>query len=230
LGGRTWFWVTAGDVSLRLLIAAAAAATVSVPAADAQRVVNAQLLAFSHTPFYAGLINRGLAVVPQAVFHKCPTLRSVGSQLIELSPVIFAPDGYPNSGEWKQRFPVTGCGNDTILNFYFTATPLEKINTAVGIPGETRADIVLQRDAKKYAVIGATLLARSCWEFDILNSKVNEIEGPAKVGPTAQRRIAPAWSETWTLQGCGRRFNVDLRFEPSATDTLIVQHGGAELR
>jgi hypothetical protein len=206
-----------------------AAASLSL-GANAQSAANRQLQAFTHAPFYAGLINRGLAVLPSAVFHKCPTLRSAGSQVIELSPVIFAQDGYPTSGEWKQRFPVTGCGNDTILNFYFTATAQEKVDTVMGVPGETRADLRLQRDARTYAVVGATLLAKSCKQFDIISSAFNGVEMPVKNDPTAQHFTAPPWSENWTLQGCGRRFTVGLHFAPSATGTLIVQHGGTELR
>jgi len=224
------FRIPARGPSRRLLVFAALAAAVLSPAANAQRAANRQLQAFTHTTFYAGLINRGLAVLPPAVFHKCPTLRSVGSQVTELSPVIFAQDGYPTSGEWKQRFPVTGCGNDTILNFYFTATPQEKVYTVMGIPGETRADLRLQHDARQYAMVGATLLARSCRQFDIINSALNGVEMPVQNDPTAQHLIAPPWSETWTLQGCGRRFTVDLHFAPSATGTLVVQHGGTELR
>jgi hypothetical protein len=227
---RAFFRVLASGPSLRSLVFVAFMVAFFSPAADAQRVANAQLQAFTHTPFYTGLINRGLAVLPPAVFHKCPTLRSAGSQVIELSQVTFAQDGYPTSGEWKQRFPVTGCGNDTILNFLFTATAQEKVDTVMGIPGETRADLILQRDARRYAVVGATLLAKSCQQFDIINSAFNGAEMPVKIDPVAQHQLPPPWSEAWTLQGCARRFTVGLRFTPSATGTLVVQNGGAELR
>ena len=185
--------------SSNLLVCAALSLALVSPAAHAQRAANAQLQAFTHTPFYAGLINRGLAVLPPVVFHKCPALRSAGSQVIELSPVTFAQDGFPITGEWKQRFPVTGCGNDTILNVYFTATTQEKIDTVMGIPGQTRADLRLQQDARRYAVIGATLLAKSCRQFDILNTEIVDVERP---DPNRQPTQPPPWSENWNCSQC----------------------------
>jgi hypothetical protein len=226
---RAGFRKTAREPLLRRRALVAFAALLSAPAAHAARADNAQLQAFTRTPFYAGLINRALAVLPPAIFHKCPTLRSPGSQVIELSPVAFAQDGYPSSGMWQQRFPVTGCGNDTVLNFYFVATADEKVNTILGIPGETHADLRLQRDAQTYALIGAKLQAKSCPNFDTINSAYNGADAPAMVGPAARHSLPPPWSETWTLQGCGRRFHVGLRFVPNASGTQIVQHGGAEL-
>ena len=72
------------------------------------------------TGFYSGLINRALAQIPLAIFHKCPTLVSTNSRTFVLRPVNFGVDGYPNGGLWKQTFPVNGRGNNTILNFYFS--------------------------------------------------------------------------------------------------------------
>jgi len=217
-------------LSFRLLIAAGLAAMFSVPTVNAQRMDVAQLQTFSRTPFYAGLLNRGLAVLPPAVFHKCPTLRSAGSRITVLSHVTFAQDGYPNSGEWKQRFPVAGCGNDTTLNFYFTATAEEKINTAIGIPGDTLADRTLQRDAQRIAIVAATLRVKSCKTFDTINTTFDGKEAPLSAGPVEQRPILPPWLETWILQGCGQRVAVHLRFVRYATGTHIMQNGDAELR
>jgi len=202
---RARFRIIAGGPPLRILIADAFATTVLGPTANAQRVVNAQLRAFTHTSLNAGLINRGLAVLPPVVFHKPPTLRSAGSQVIDPPPPIFAQDGYPTNGEWKKRFPVTGCRNETILKFYFTTDTQEKVDTTMGIPGEMRADIRLHRHVRPYALIGATLLARSCQQFDIINSAFNGVDVPGKVDPTTQRPFPPPWSETLTLRGCGRQ-------------------------
>jgi hypothetical protein len=136
-------------------------------------------------------------------------------------------DGFPNSGLWKQTFPVSGCGNDTILNFYFSAGSDEKINTIVGMPGTTRADTLLQRDAFTYANIGATTTARSCRIFVVKNTQFDAfgLRNPPLPDPGPEQRLRP-WRETWTLTGCGRTFDVPLDFVPDQTGTQIIQPGG----
>jgi len=63
-----------------------------------------------------------------------------------MKPVSFAKGDSSNVGSWKQAFPVSGCGNDTVLHIYFTATADKKINAIVGLPGSTHADLTLQRN------------------------------------------------------------------------------------
>jgi hypothetical protein len=96
-----------------------------------------ELEAFTKTAFYGALLNRALATLPDSVFKRCPTFVSRGSQVTILKPVSFGSDGFPNSGFWVQRFPVSGCGNDTVWTFFFSAGADEKINTVIGVPGAT---------------------------------------------------------------------------------------------
>src|SRR4051812_40565958 len=102
-----------------------------------------RLQAFIKTDFYASLLNHTLDGLPPTVFQRCPTLMSNGSRMTVLKPVSFAASGYPNAGVWKQSFPVSGCGNDTILNIYFSAGADEKINTLFAAPGDSIADMRL---------------------------------------------------------------------------------------
>lgn len=145
-----------------------------------------------------------------------------------IRPVAFGGDGFPNAGLWKQAFPVSGCGNDTILNFYFAAGANEKINTIVGIPGSTAADLVLQRDAVMYAQIGAKGVVNDCNAFTVRNTR---FEGfgfakPKTPDPGPGSHFRPWW-ETWTMIGCGHIVDVPLDFQPDATGTQIIQPGGA---
>lgn len=185
-----------------------------------------KLQAFTRTNFYTGLINRALAPIPASVFKKCPTLVSKGSTVTVLRPASFGADGFPNAGVWKQSFPVSGCGNDTILNLYFSATADEKINTIIGVPGETRADLTLQRDALVYARIGAGLAAKDCKVFEPINSKfegfgVSDSSIPDP-GPTSRFR---PWWETWSMTGCGHTIDLPLDFVPDKKGTQIFQRG-----
>lgn len=211
-----------------MMLAAAAIPIIAASNLQAQTAETARLQAFTRTPFYTSLLNRGLAAIPKTVFQRCPTLVSKGSQVTVIKPVSFGADGFPNAGSWRQRFPVSGCGNDTMLNLFFFAGGDEKINTVIGLPGTTAADLVLQRDGPMYAYVGAKLVAKDCKVFDVKNTKFEGF-GLSKPplpdpGPGKPRR---PWRETWTVIGCGHTINVPMDFVPDEKGTQIIQPGGA---
>jgi hypothetical protein len=184
-----------------------------------------QLQAFTKTDFYKGLLNKILAKAPDAVFSRCPTLVSNGSQITVVKPISFAASGYPNAGVWKQTFPISGCGNDTILNIYFVAKADEKIDTVAALPGTTAADLKQQADAVVYAVTGARFAVRDCEssKFVVKNTKFEGfgLSKPPLPDPGPGQRKRPWW-ETWTLTGCGRTVDVPIDFVPDQTGTQII--------
>jgi hypothetical protein len=129
-----------------------------------------------------------------------------------IEPVSFAPDGYPTSGLWKQSFPVSGCGNDTTINFFFRAQSDEKMHSIVGIPGETRADVALQRDAFSMAVTAVQAAVPNCEQITVKDSKY--------LGPFGKSR--KAWQESWLIAACTRPTHVTLTFTPDDTGTKIL--------
>lgn len=193
----------------------------------AQQPGNGAFQAFTKSQFYAGLINRQLAALPPEVFQRCPSLESGGSQVTVLAPITFAADGFPNGGIWKQTFPVTGCGNDTVLNFYFQATPAEKINAVIAAPGDTHANLTLQQDASRYAKIGVETIRKDCPTLSIKTTKFEGygIKDPPVADPGVNVAKRPWW-ESWTMAGCGHTYIVPLDFMPDATGTRIVQPNG----
>jgi hypothetical protein len=210
------------------LLAALLAAVIPASASWAQTDEGMHLQRFTQSDFYKGVINRAIATVPPAVFQKCPSLVSTGSRVTVLKPVSFGQSGFPNAGLWKQSFPISGCGNDTVLNFYFSASADEKINTVIGIPGTTHADLTLGRDTLLYANMGAALIAKDCKSFVVKNTKFEGF-GHAKApiaDPGPGKSPAPWW-ETWTMIGCDRTVDVPIEYAPDATGTQITQPGGA---
>jgi hypothetical protein len=188
----------------------------------------AQFEKFIFSESHRSLITRALDGLPQAVFRRCPALVSNGSQVTVVKPVTIAASGLPNGGMWRESFPVTGCGNDTTLNFYFTADSNEKIKTLIALPGATRADLVLQNDAYKYAAAGATVAARTCKAFYVKDTSFDGfgLINPPQPDPGPGQRYRP-WHETWILTGCDRTFAVAMSFVPSETGTdIIVPAGG----
>ncbi len=214
-----------------IIIVAISAAALEPVESRAQTNDLVQFQKFVASSFYNDLVNRAIAALPKAVFQRCPSLVSNGSKVAVLKPISFGKDGFPNNGEWKQSFPISGCGNDTTLNFYFSANAKEKIDTIVGLPGTTHTDTILGRDAVSYANLGANLVVKDCRAFDVKNTRF-EAYGTAKPpmpdpGPGHPHR---PWWETWTLTGCGRTVDVPIDFVPDETGTRIIQPGGATER
>jgi hypothetical protein len=183
------------------------------------------------TAAYGQLVGSAFASLPASVFQRCPTLVSTGSQVTVLKPVSFDATGVPVSGSWVQRFPVSGCGNDTIWNLYFSGGASGKTSITIGVPGATHANLTLQRDAVRYANIGAGLLAQDCKTFVVKNTKFESygLQTPATPDPGPGQRLRPWW-ETWTMTGCGKTVDVPIDFVPDQTGAQIIQPGGAIVR
>lgn len=177
--------------------------------------------------FGKSLTSRALATIPQSVFQRCPALASSASRVIVLKPVSFAASGFPNAGAWKQELPIRGCGDDLTLNIYYAATPDEKVQTFVGAPGATRADVTLQRDALTYAMAGLRFKAPGCSSYNIKNTKFEGFgyPSPPVPDPGPDARFRPWW-ETWTMVGCGRTFDVPIDFHPNSGGTQVIQPNG----
>ena len=191
--------------------------------ADSQPMNGGTLEAFTRSSFYQGLLGNAFAAMPPALFQRCPTLVSNGSTVKVLRSVTFGTDGFPNSGLWKQSFPVSGCGNDTTLNLYFYATANEKINTIIGVPGNTISDLRLQRDAIFYAKMTARALLKDCGSLVPTNSAFigYGLLNPAAPDPGPASLFRP-WREDWTLVGCGHKVNEIVDFVPQQAGTAII--------
>jgi len=170
-----------------------------------------QLQSLVRSPGYLGNIQRLFAALPTDVFQRCPDLVAPASAASVLTPVTFAPDGYPVSGTWRQSFPVRGCGNDTTINIFFQAQPDEKIASIVAGPGDTRANLTLQRDALRYAWLGAKAVAPDCTTPHARHTRYDGVVDTAR----------KAWRETWIIAACGRNVAVPITFTPDATGTTI---------
>jgi hypothetical protein len=169
------------------------------------------LRAFMGSSYYAGLIHTALAALPPDEFRQCPHLVSTGSQVTILKPVAFYPNGFPGSGLWRQSFPVSGCGNDTIVNFYFLASAGQKISVLIGIPGSTIANLLMQGAGKKFVTIAAQRASPGCRSFTVTNTRFLGFGQPAPGSGPASR----PWRESWTLSGCGRRYTAPIEFAPN---------------
>lgn len=204
------------------LIAVLVAGPVSMAVAQQQPVDGEKFSKYLFSAAHQNLVRDALARIPATVFPRCPGLVSKGSTSTLLAPITFNDNGVPNSGSWKQRFPVEGCGNDTALNVYFFATP-EKVNSVVGLAGTTQGSLLLQKDSLTYAHMSVSLKAKDCKTFEVTNTRFEGFGSrpfdKPDPGPNAKFRL---WWETWTLAGCGRTFDVPMTFTPDEKGTTII--------
>jgi hypothetical protein len=177
---------------------------------------------FLASPYYASLIHTALGALPPDEFRQCPGLVSNGSNVMVLRPVTFDESGFPGSGLWRQSFPVSGCGNDTIVNFYLLPQPGKKISVLIGVPGSTIANLLLQGAGKKFTTIAAQRVAPGCQSFTVINTLFEGFLPLAAGAPPATR----PWRESWTLAGCGQRYTVPIQFAPNKAGTQVTLPNG----
>ena len=141
--------------------------------------------------------------------------RAVGERLAvapQAAPRFDDGPAQPTGGAWWERWQVERCGETRTLNLHFVADRAG-ISVDVGVPGETRAQPLLQQGAVDVLAPFAGDTLAACADFAVVNSRVTV--PPADGGPTA------AWTERWTLLGCGREGDVTIRFHPDQAPSLF---------
>jgi hypothetical protein len=191
----------------------------------AQTVDRDKFQKFLSSSSHQGLVDKAVASISKEVFQRCPELKSPPIKIHASKSIEFGPDGIPNAGSWWERLPVSGCGNDTILNIYFeVAAGGSKINSIVALPGTTRASIILQQDALKFAQLGFLKKVTNCNQFIVKNTN---FEGFGSTTSPVLNLDAAAksqsWRETWTAAGCSRTLDIPMEFFPDGVGTRIVQ-------
>jgi hypothetical protein len=91
------------------------------------------------------------------------------------------------------------------------------------LPGSTRSDPVLQRDAAVIVYTNMRIVAEKTCDpknFLILDTRFVAFDPApipdAKAGPNAR-----AWSEVWFATACGREITANVTFTPGPTGTSI---------
>lgn len=118
--------------------------------------------------------------------------------------------GKPISGRWQVVTRLEGCGQSKLLNMVYGFGPNGQLVRTAVLPGTTRADPLLQRDALMYAGMGmAKLVPSGCKDFKYVDTAF-DAAGAGR-----------AWTEKWTVRACGVDGIVRLYFAPNATGTSI---------
>jgi hypothetical protein len=174
----------------------------------------------------------------------CHPTRNLVRQITAPGPVLFGANGQPSGGRWTERLTYEGCSQPGLFSGVFNVmTFVEKsgqILTLALLPGTTRADPFLQRDALVYVArwfIAASGHNRApppagckLETSHIIDTAFDGFSG-APAGDIPPGRGPRPWRENWTLLACNVPFMLFLQFTPDATGTTFALVGvGARLK
>jgi hypothetical protein len=121
---------------------------------------------------------------------------------------------YPFSvGRWVARATLNRCGTKVIRRLFIAADPTQgTLHATEMLPGEFPGNIQLENDATRIVLPGMMAVA-NCRDFHKLFVLDTRLTSPAK---------PQGWSETWTVQACGRPVTADVIYTADATGMNIT--------
>jgi len=149
--------------------------------------------------------------------HPCSTATYAAQDPIEIQPMKFNELGGPLSGELKVPVKADGCGASHLLNVYIWVQRENSIAVTPMLPGTSRAEDVLQKQAYAYALQAAGGPEPNCPTGYVEDTQYVGEQGKPEKGAKA----AP-WKEIWTLQSCGWKAEVPVLFTPNANGIKVT--------
>jgi len=146
----------------------------------------------------------------------------VATMPVVLKPMAFDASGGPIAGFLKYPVKEDGCGVTRILNVFVIVQGARQVAVIPYLPGSTRADPMLQKDAVLYAANWATTAVGK--NEDCKVKYFSDTEFLEEERPLPGAKAAP-WRERWTQIQCNKKVTIPLRFIPDATGTQIVAGG-----
>jgi hypothetical protein len=146
---------------------------------------------------------------------------SVTDKIAVYEPLVFDGSGLLVTGAFKRAVNEQGCGTSRILNVLLWVQGAKSIATGALLPGTTRADPVLQKDAAGYAFNTANILASSSVE-NCQTPYLADTEFIEQESVVLEGAKGPSWRELWTLVWCTKKMQIPMRFIPDRTGTSIT--------
>lgn len=185
-------------LTLALLAGPALAQTAGKPAA-----LEPAMAAYIKSPQRQAEMAATVRKMIPVVAGECKTAKAAGPTRTQVyKPLTFDRAGQPIAGVFREIVPLDLCGETVELNILASAKPngtVERINL---LPGSSKADPVLQKDALESAYVAASA-GKRCTPFAVRNTAAGEKQGDGR------------WDETWDLLVCGERVPVTMTFAPT---------------
>jgi hypothetical protein len=152
---------------------------------------------------------------PGPLHAKCPVLSVVAwGDPIVVVPAKFQKNGDRYSltaGRWVQPATLNRCGAKVMRRTLLTQDG-GILHGGALLPGAFRGNLQLE-DSAEHIVLPAAMGTAKCEDYKTLWVLDTKLTSPAK---------AQGWSETWTMQACGRAVTADVVYTADATGMNIT--------
>lgn len=193
------------------LLTGLAVASGAAEMTDAQRFPD-----FLRSQEYRTLVTQYFnAEEPGPLRAKCATLTVVAwGDPIVVVPATFKKNGANyalTAGRWVQPATLNRCGAKVPRRTLLTEDG-GILHGAALLPGEFPGNLQLE-DSAEHIVLPAAMGMAKCEDFKTLWVLDTKLTSPAR---------AQGWSETWTMQACGRAVTADVVYTADATGMNIT--------
>ena len=185
------------------------------------------LLAYVNSPGYKSYLERVFNLgEPPLLKAKCATplklLESNRLMVVEPPKFMLSNGIYVvNSGSWVGIAVMDRCGSRVVRRALLRAQPnANLLHPTFLLPGDFRGDLRLEVDARRIVLSGVVMVS-NCSDNTRIQVEDIKFHGP----PTSQ-----GWSETWTIEACGRTVDADVKYTTTAGTGTTVSAGNWKFR
>lgn len=156
------------------------------------------------------------------LLQDCKSEKKVKLDSFSIIKRVTLPAGqnFPTEGMWSYRFNYERCGEKKTYNAIMEVRPEGKLRITPHVPGNSKASLLLMKDASQATYIGAINKMREKHDLSKCDEGIQLVD--ALVVPPTDMPLG-SWREQWMFMGCGRRtVSISIDFIPSKVGTSYV--------
>jgi hypothetical protein len=163
------------------------------------------------------------------VQNPCPAAKfEIGRSYTAIGTIFSDAEGRVGNGTWKQPVDEQGCGVTRQLNVLIVVEQ-GQVNVSPLLPGTTRADFQVQRQAIRSA-LDALAATPAATEKNCNISYVADTQFLAMDNVSSGGGKGSSWRELWTLASCTQKALVPLHFTADSNGPAVSAGPSAAIR
>ena len=172
-------------------------------------------------PSYRDSIQKSIFAYEKGLRSHCSTIDvqfdspDVRDRMVALLEV---KDGKPVAGGWRESVPGMACNQKRLFSIAVDVTP-DGLRFTTLFPGEAAGDIELQKDTLKNIEMDLQMLqgnGRKKCPPEVMDTRL--VGAPST---PQDNGLLSKWTESWTVESCGKSYSVPITYTPDSTGTSI---------